>query len=125
MQSFVAETETLESHQKLFDEMLNRFNLSAKAISSATGVSEVMISRFRRGKVDLGAAKLIALLATVPDEAKEWYLAQLLGVKPGISLRSFVISASPQEKAEVLNIIAGWMQETPALVEIEPVAKAV
>ncbi len=108
MQSFV--TQSIESHQKLFDEMLNRFKLSAKDLGEVAGVSEVMISRFRRGKMDLGAAKLVALLASVPDEAREWYLAHLLGVKPGVSLRSLVLSASPQEKAEVLNLIANWVE---------------
>ncbi len=67
MQSLV--TQQIEPHQKLFDEMLNRFNLSAKVVGEAAGVSEVMISRFRRGKMDLGSAKLIALLASVPLEA--------------------------------------------------------
>jgi len=124
MQSFV--TETVEPHQKLFDEMLNHFNLSAKAVASTAGVSEVMISRFRRGKMDLGAAKLVALLASIPDEAREWYLAHLLGVKPGTtSLRALVLSASPQEKAEVLKLIAGWMVETRNRDEIEQIAKIV
>lgn len=123
MQTFV--TETIEPHQKLFDEMLNQFNLSAKAIAATAGVSEVMISRFRRGKMDLGSAKLITLLACVPDEAREWYLAHLLGVKAGTSLRSLVLSASPQEKAEVLKLIAGWMLETRAPIETEQIAEAV
>ncbi len=109
MQSLV--TQQIEPHQKLFDEMLNRFNLSAKVVGEAAGVSEVMISRFRRGKMDLGSAKLIALLASVPLEARDWYLSQLLGVKPGTSLRSLVLAASPQEKAEILNLIAGWVME--------------
>jgi transcriptional regulator with XRE-family HTH domain len=123
MQSFV--TQPIEPHQKLFDEMLNRFNLSAKAIAEAADVSEVMVSRFRRGKVDLGAAKLIALLANVPQEAREWYLSQLLGVKLGTSLRSLVVSASPQEKAEALKLITNWVQETCAQAEPERMAEAV
>jgi hypothetical protein len=61
--------------------------------------------------MDLGSAKLIALLASVPLEARDWYLSQLLGVKPGTSLRSLVLAASPQEKAEILNLIAGWVME--------------
>lgn len=113
MQSFVTETieETIDPHQKLFDEMLIHFKLNAKAIANASGVSEVMVSRFRNGRMDLGAAKLIALLACVPDEAREWYFANLLGVKSGTSLRSLVLSASPQEKAEVVRLITGLVLE--------------
>ena len=106
MQSFV--TQQVEPHQKLFDEMLNRFALSAKRLAEAADVSEVMISRFRRGKVDLGAAKLLALLNKVPQEAREWYLSELLGIKPNISLRSLILSASHDEVEEVLHLLADW-----------------
>jgi predicted transcriptional regulator len=123
MQSFV--TQSVEPHQKLFDEMFNRFDLSAKAIAEAADVSEVMVSRFRRGKVDLGAAKLVAILANVPQEAREWYLSQLLGVKLGVSLHSLVQSASPQEKAEALKLITNWVQETCVHAEQEQQLEAV
>lgn len=104
MQSFV--TQQIEPHQKLFDEMLNRFNLSAKVLGEAAGVSEVMISRFRRGKVDLGTAKFLALLANAPQEARDWYLSELLGVKPNVSLRSLILSASPEDIEEILHLLA-------------------
>lgn len=123
MQSLV--TQQIEPHQKLFDEMLNRFNLSAKVVGEAAGVSEVMISRFRRGKMDLGSAKLIALLASVPLEARDWYLSQLLGVKPGTSLRSLVLAASPKEKAEVLNAIGAWVLEHRETTDTASLAEAV
>lgn len=123
MQSFVKEPINL--HQKLFDEMLIHFNLNAKAIAAAAGVSEVMVSRFRNGRMDLGASKLIALLENVPDEAREWYIASLLGVKPGTSLRSLVLSASPKEKAEVLSLIAGPVLEALNSVETEIIPEAV
>ncbi len=106
MQSFV--TQQVEPHQKLFDEMLNRFSLSAKGLAEASDVSEVMISRFRRGKADLGAAKLLALLSNVPQEAREWYLSELLGIKLSTSLRSLILSASHDEVEEVLHLLADW-----------------
>ncbi len=104
MQSFV--TQQVEPHQKLFDEMLNRFSLSAKALAEAADVSEVMISRFRRGKVDLGAAKLMALLTKVPQEAREWYLSELLGVKLNTTLRALILSADPADIEEILRLLA-------------------
>lgn len=104
MQSFV--TQQVEPHQKLFDEMLNRFSLSAKVLAEAADVSEVMISRFRRGKVDLGAAKLLALLSNVPQEAREWYLSELLGIKLNTSLRTLILSADPTDIEEILRLLA-------------------
>lgn len=101
----------IESHQKLFDEMLTRFDISAKDLAEAANISEVMISRFRRGKADLGTTKFLAILATVPDEAKEWYVSRLLGAKPKINLQSLVLEASPQEKAEILNAMANWVAQ--------------
>lgn len=110
MQSFVKQE--IEPHQKLFGEMLDQFGISAKPLAESAGVSEVMVSRFRNGKVDLGAGKLIALLESVPHEAREWYLSQLLGASLKTSLRALVLSATPQEKAEALRLIAAWVTET-------------
>lgn len=103
MQSFV--NESIELHQELFDEMFNRFELNAKVIGEVSGVSEVMISRFRKGRTDLSSKKLISILNNVPSEAKEWYVSQLLGGKPKGSLRSIVENASEKEKAELLILI--------------------
>jgi transcriptional regulator with XRE-family HTH domain len=85
--------------------MFDRFNLSAKVVAKQAGVSEVLISRFRKGKADLGTGKFLALLGAVPTEAREWYLSQLLGAKPGVSLRVLVSAASPVERVEILNLI--------------------
>lgn len=104
MQSFVSQT--TQRYQQLFDEMMKRFNLEAKATAEQAEVSEVMLSRFRRGKADLGASKLIALLLAVPVEARVWYLSELFGQKPGVSLRSLIAQAPPEEQAEVLRLIA-------------------
>ncbi|PSB42698.1 transcriptional regulator [Cyanosarcina cf. burmensis CCALA 770] len=108
MQTFVKQE--IETHQKLFGEMLDRFGISAKPLAERAGVSEVQLSRFRNGKTDLGAGKLMALLENVPQEAREWYLSQLLGVSLKTSLRSFIQSASPKEKAEALNLLADWIE---------------
>ena len=99
-----------QRHQKLFDEMLVRFNLNARSIGDAAGTTEVTISRFRNGKCDLGSAKLVALLDAMPQSARNWYLSELFGAKPSSSLRSLIREASSQEKAEILTEIAGWLQ---------------
>ena len=109
MQNFVTEEATL--YQQLFDEMFDKFDLSAKVVAKQAGVSEVLISRFRKGKADLGTGKFLALLGAVPMEAREWYLSQLLGAKPGVSLRMLVSAATPVERVEILNLIANSFLE--------------
>ncbi|OUL23987.1 hypothetical protein BV378_20375 [Nostoc sp. RF31YmG] len=99
-----------QRHQKLFDEMLVRFDLNARLIGDRAGITEVTISRFRNNKCDLGSAKLFALLEAVPQEARNWYLSELFSTKPESSLRSLIREASPQEKAEILTEIADWLQ---------------
>ncbi|MBE9020240.1 helix-turn-helix domain-containing protein [Chroococcidiopsidales cyanobacterium LEGE 13417] len=108
MQTFVKQE--IETHQKLFGEMLDRYKINAKQLAETAGVSHTMISRFRNGKTDLTASKLMALLENVPQEAREWYLSQLLGVSLKTSLRSQFLSASAKEKAEVLNLMADWIE---------------
>ena len=108
MQTFVKQE--IETHQKLFGEMLDRYKINAKQLAETAGVSHTMISRFRNGKTDLTASKLMALLENVPQEAREWYLSQLLGISLKTSLRAQFLSASAREKAEVLNLVADWIE---------------
>ncbi|MEO0685773.1 MAG: hypothetical protein AAFY76_12195, partial [Cyanobacteria bacterium J06649_11] len=44
----------MQLHQRLFDEMLTNFDIQASDIAEVTGISEVSLSKFRRGKADLG-----------------------------------------------------------------------
>ena len=99
-------TRSMETHQKLFDEMLEHFNLSAKEIGEAAGISEVTLSRFRRGKADLLTTKFLTILAVLPENAREWYVSHLVGAKPKTNLRSLIAQAPPEEQAEVLHLIA-------------------
>lgn len=124
MQSFVSGNS--QRYQQLFDEMMKRFNLEAKATAEKADVSEVMLSRFRRGKADLGASKLISLLLVVPAEARMWYLSELFSENPGVSLRSLIAQAPPQEQAEVLRVIADlFVRNNRETTEPVDLAKAV
>ncbi|MDF5725820.1 MAG: hypothetical protein PUP91_36315, partial [Rhizonema sp. PD37] len=51
-------------------------------LDKVAGISEVMVSRFRREKSDIGASRLIALLFAVPADARTWYLSELFGESP-------------------------------------------
>lgn len=93
-------------HYKLFDEMMNRFQLNANKTASAAKVSKVAFSRFRHGKADLRAAKLVALIRALPQEAKIWYISELFGSTPSTSLKSFIIQASVDQQLEALRLIA-------------------
>ncbi|NJL10837.1 MAG: XRE family transcriptional regulator [Calothrix sp. SM1_7_51] len=104
MQSFVSQD--FELHWRLFDEMMNRFKLNANETAKAAGVSRVLLSRFRHGKADLGGAKLMALILNLPPEPRAWYLSQLFGYSPDVSLRALLAKARPEEQAEALTLIA-------------------
>jgi transcriptional regulator with XRE-family HTH domain len=99
----------VNKHQKLFAQMLSRFNISARDLAAASNISEVMLSRFRCGKADLGAAKFLALIAVIPEPAKNWYLSELQGTKSTTSLRLTFESAPVEEKAEVLRLVADML----------------
>ncbi|BDA71512.1 hypothetical protein CAL7716_056780 [Calothrix sp. PCC 7716] len=105
-------TENVELHQKLFDEMLTRFNISAKDLAHTAGISEVMLSRFRRGKADLGMSKFLPIISAVPEEAKNWYVSQLLGTHPKASFRTWIESAPIEERAEALRLLADLVTRT-------------
>ncbi|BAZ36665.1 hypothetical protein NIES4101_25850 (plasmid) [Calothrix sp. NIES-4101] len=105
MQNFVSQEE-FDLHWRLFDEMMTRFNLSVTDTAKAAGISRVVLSRFRHGKADLGASKLIALLLVLPPEARIWYVSELLGVSPNTSLRSQIFKAPPEEQADALCLLA-------------------
>lgn len=125
----------INNFSQAFDKTLRYYRITGKALWEKTGISQNHISEFRNGG-NISAEALSRLMAAMEDlapGAKLYFCillagenpAEFLSSQPQSSLRSLIRAASPQEKAEVLNIIAGWMQEAPALVEMEPIAKAV
>jgi|UPI0002DCC957 transcriptional regulator with XRE-family HTH domain len=92
------------------DRTLEKYGISAKWLSEQTGVSQQMISGFRRGQQRIYSDSLERLLAGLPSEAKNYLLCQLGEVDTNkIDIRSLVLSASPTEKAEILNTLANWV----------------
>jgi transcriptional regulator with XRE-family HTH domain len=118
-------TPILERHQKLFDEMLKRFDLSAKELAQNAEISEGMVSRFRQGRSDLTATKLIALLLAVPEEARMWYISGLFGQKPSLNLRELITSVSFKEQAEILRIISDIYMDASEVTDTLSLGKAV
>jgi transcriptional regulator with XRE-family HTH domain len=100
------------------DKTLDKYEISAKWLSDQTGVSPQMISGFRRGQQRIYSDSLERILAGLPNEARSYLLCQLGAVDTNkIDLRSLVLEASPQEKAEVLNALAYWVVQKPSDVD--------
>lgn len=68
---------------EIFNEAICVFNLSAADISRKSGISESEISRFRKGRSDVYATKLLCLLNAMPKEVAAYCLTKAL-----LSLRS-------------------------------------
>jgi transcriptional regulator with XRE-family HTH domain len=118
-------TELPKKHQQLFDEMFKRFKLSAKELAEEADISEGMFSRFRQGKSDFTATKLIEILLLVPEEARMWYITQLFGQKPGKNWQESVTQASSQEIGQILRIIAGIYTDSREITDSAEKVKAV
>lgn len=67
------------SWNSAFDEVIREFGISAKWLSNESGISEYMISQFRKGHKDATTGTLNKLLAPLPQEARERFFALLLG----------------------------------------------
>ncbi|MBE9216726.1 hypothetical protein IQ247_29420 [Plectonema cf. radiosum LEGE 06105] len=98
---------------KALDITLDKYGISAKWLSEQTGVSQQMISGFRRGNQRIYSDSLERILAGLPVEARNDLLSMLCNIDTSkVDLRSLVMEASPQEKAEVLNALASWVVQS-------------
>ena len=89
------------------DKTLDRFGISAKWLSEKTGVSQQMISGFRRGNQRIYSDSLEKIIAGLPTDAKNYLLCQLAEVDTNqVDLRSLIVQAPPAEQVEVLRLIA-------------------
>ncbi|MEM7555208.1 MAG: helix-turn-helix domain-containing protein [Cyanobacteria bacterium P01_A01_bin.84] len=98
---------------KALDITLDEHGISAKWLSEQTGVSQQMISGFRRGNQRIYSDSLERILAGLPTEARNDLLSKLCKVDTSkVDLKSLVMEASPQEKAELLNALAVWIVQS-------------
>lgn len=94
---------------KTFDQTLNSCGISGKWLAERSGVSEVVISRFRRGR-QVQTDTLGRLLVALPFEAQKYFFESLLGTNVKArpqSLQEMVEEMEPQALAGVLLAIAG------------------
>lgn len=101
---------------KAFDRMMSAHGLSAKWLSDESGVSEVTISRFRKGKQPMTTDNLGKLLSFVPHEAQQYFFKVLIGqiLNPRLSMEEMVESMSPSEVSAVLSAIAARLSSKPS-----------
>ncbi|MEM7552605.1 MAG: hypothetical protein AAF378_00625 [Cyanobacteria bacterium P01_A01_bin.84] len=98
---------------KALDITVDEHCISAKWLSEKTGVSQQMFSGFRRGNQRIYSDSLVRILAGLPAEARNDLLSKLCKVDTSLrELRSLVMEASPQEKAELLNALAIWVVQS-------------
>ncbi|NWF61591.1 MAG: helix-turn-helix transcriptional regulator [Fischerella sp.] len=98
------------NHQQILIRAIKESGLTARDIADGTGVSESSLSRFVNGKQDLKAGDYFAVLNFLPDSAKSFARSRL-GMDDTTSLKTLVMQASNEEKAEVLFAIANLLLE--------------
>lgn len=112
------------NHQQAFDEMMSLFGIEAKKLAADAKVSEIQISRFRRGKQDLHADALLRLLTNVSVEARQWYLSAVLGdVRLGVDMRSLVAEFDVQELSQLLHLVADQLKTSKSTEAFQEMAK--
>lgn len=69
----------MRSWNLAFDKVLREFGISAKWLSCESGVSEYMISQFRKGHKDATTGTLSKLLICLPQDAQFKFFSLILG----------------------------------------------
>lgn len=122
----------LNVFSRSFDKTLRYHRITGKALHERTGVSENHISEFRKGGNVSAAimAKLLEGMEELAPGSKLHFCLLLAGEDPKQStysrpsLQSLFLSASPKEKAEVLNLMADWLESRDST-ETKPIPEAV
>lgn len=93
-----------------FDRTLSQFGISAKWLGAESGVSEVMISRFRNGK-QVQTDTLDKLLDALPEEPKQYFFSLVLGsVKKSntrqVDIKNLIETADYEDIEEIMLLLA-------------------
>lgn len=94
---------------KAFDRTLNHFDISGKWLAEQSGVSQQMISGFRRNQQRIYSDSMEKLLLALPVEAQKFFFESLLGASVEVrppELREVVEEADSDQIANLLNAIA-------------------
>ncbi len=94
---------------KALDQTLKHFGITGKSISAESGVSQQMISNFRRGQQRIYTDSLEKILSALPVEAQKYFYQLLVGqiLQPcSPSVLDSLSQMDPVELAKLLNAIA-------------------
>ncbi|MBD2607045.1 helix-turn-helix transcriptional regulator [Scytonema hofmannii FACHB-248] len=103
----------MDKHQEILITAINDSGLTAREISVRAGVHESTISKFLDGKNDLKAGNYFKILHALPESCRIPALARIGVVE--LTPIQLIESATPKEKAEILQAIAAWVLQPGAM----------
>lgn len=97
-----------------FDLTLKTYGVNARQLAQKSGVSEITISRFRKGRQPMNTDNLNALLSALPQKIQNHFFKLLLGedafAQP--KLEDLIEEMDSQELAKCLRILANRVAVT-------------
>lgn len=100
---------------RAFDRTLNHFGISGKWLSEQSGVSQQMISGFRRGQQRIYSDSMERLIQALPLEAQQYFFESLLGmslVAQTPNLEKVVEEATSVQLGNLLKAIGSKMSSS-------------
>lgn len=100
---------------------IDKFKITGKELSQASGLTEAQISGFRNGKREIELKNFEKLVSSLPPDAYHHFWCQLAQDAPGSEQcfssqiagsslksdwRSLIMSATPQDIEEILRLLA-------------------
>lgn len=102
----------MDRHQEILITAIKESGLTAREIATKAGVHESTLSKFIDGQTDLKAGNYFKVLNVLPENCRMAALAGIgvVEIKPV----QLIESATPREKAEILQAIAAWVLQPGA-----------
>jgi len=72
----------MNNFARSLDSTLKDFGITGKSIAEKSGVSEQMISGFRRGNKRIYTDSLEKIIAALPQDARRYFYSKLIKQKP-------------------------------------------
>lgn len=103
----------MDKHQEILITAIRESGMTAREISVKAGVHESTLSKFLDGKTDLKAGNYFKILHALPERCRIPALARIGVVE--LTPVQLIESATPREKAEILQAIAAWVLQPGAI----------
>jgi predicted transcriptional regulator len=103
----------MDKHQEILITAIRESGMTAREISTKAGVHESTLSKFLDGKTDLKAGNYFKILHVLPERCRIPALARIGVVE--LTPVQLIESATPREKAEILQAIAAWVLQPGAI----------